>query len=56
MAYLRHGLGNMLISIKSLHGFQKARSPSLILSPMLVMVVAPNLALATLTVLVMVLG
>ena len=51
MAYLRHGLGNILISIKSLHGFQKPRNPSLIL-----MVVAPNLALAMLTVLVMDLG
>jgi len=44
MAYLRHGLGNMLISIKSLHGFQRPRSPSLILLQILVMVVALNLA------------
>jgi len=51
IAYLRHGLGNMLTSIKSPHGFQRPRSPSLTLLLTLVMVVALNLAPATLTVL-----
>jgi len=54
MVYLRHGLGNMLISIKSLYGFQRPRSPSLILLQILVMVVALNQALAMLLVLVLV--
>ena len=55
VACLRRGLGNMLISIRSLHGFQKPRNPRLVLLMVLVIILALAMILARNLALVMVL-